>query len=74
MDHFDFFYTARPVDRASGAVDPIEFEDSDPASAIGMAIRAFGPGQFQLACGDGRNWRVHVASDHSWWLEPFGRL
>ncbi|WP_137679486.1 hypothetical protein [Aurantiacibacter suaedae] len=61
-------------DRESGQASSLEFDGSDPAGAIGLAIRTFGPGEFCLSADNGRNWRVHVAADHSWWLEPFGHL
>ena len=68
------FFTVNGTDPESGLASSLTVDDNDPASAIALAIRTFGPGQFQLASGDGRNWRVHVAHDHSWWLEPFSHL
>ena len=73
MDHVRT-YKANGTDRASGQASTIQFDDSDAADAIGCAVRTFGPGQFLLSCEDGRNWRIHVARDHSWWLEPASRL
>ena len=67
-------YKMNGTDRESGQASSLEFDGGDPSSAISHAIRAFGPGEFRLSADDGRKWRVHVAPDHSWWLEPFSHL
>ena len=67
-------YTASGTDYVSGMARTLDFDESDAAGAIALAVRTFGPGEFLLSCETGRNWRVHVASDHSWWLESFARL
>ena len=67
-------YKASGTDRVSGEARTLEFDGSDAAGAITLAARTFGPGKFLLTCETGRNWRIHVAHDHSWWLEPLARL
>tara|TARA_A100001391_G_scaffold114041_3_gene76827 strand:- start:4414 stop:4635 length:222 start_codon:yes stop_codon:yes gene_type:complete len=67
-------YKASGTDRESGNTRTLDFDESDAADAITVSVRTFGAGEFLLLCEDGRSWRIHVAEDHSWWLESVSRL